>query len=117
MSSDYKTKLNKATFELYEKGVKRKYSHTLAFKFLRLCGFEVRLPAYSEPRTVLIYTSIYFACVTLILYGFLQWKANSIDLVSLISVAVLLGAATGLIMMWLTDYKQKKYELTPWEEL
>jgi len=117
MSSDYKTKLQNATFELYEKGIKRKKSHTLVFKVLRLCGFKVRLPAYSKPKDVLIYTSIYFMVVIAGLYGYVQWKANQLDVASVAMYSIIFGALAGVFMMWLTDHNQKKLNLTPWEEL
>jgi len=116
-NTDYKTKLLNASLELHEKGIHRKKTHTLVFRFLRLCGFKVRLPAYSEPRSVLIYTGIYFMVLIAVLYGYLQVKTNSIDLFSLALASIFLGALAGAIMMWLTDYNQKKYDLTPWEEL
>lgn len=117
MNSDYKTKLMNASLELYEKGIPRKSTHTLVFKFLRLCGLRVRLPAYSEPRTVLIYTSVYFTALIAGLYGYVQYTSGGINLTTLLLSAVFFGCLAGAYMMWLTGYTQKKYELTPWEEL
>lgn len=115
--SDYKNKLLKASFELYEKGIPRKKSHTLVFKFLRLCGFEVRLPPYSEPRKVFIYCTLYFMVLIAVLYGYVQWKSGALNPLSLISATVIFGVLAGAFMMWLTARNQKKFELTPWDEL
>jgi len=117
MNTDYKTKLFNATLELHEKGMQRKKTHTLVFRFLRLCGFEVRLPAYSKPKSVLLYTSVYFMVLIAALYGYVQFKTSSINVLSLALASIIGGAIAGMIMMWLTDYNQKKFELTPWEEL
>ncbi len=117
MSSDYKTKVINGTYELYEKGVPRKKSHTLVFKLLRLCGFQVRLPAYSEPRTVFIYCSAYFTVLVAVLYGYLQWKSNGLNVFTVIFTAVVLGLLAGWYMKWLTAFNQKKHQLTPWDEL
>lgn len=117
MNTDYKTKLLNATFELHEKGIHRKKTHTLVFKFLRLCGFEVRLPAYSQPKSVLVYTSLYFMVLIALLFGYVQFKNNSMDFLSLTIAALFFGGLAGAFMMWLTGYNQKKYKLTPWEEL
>jgi len=117
MKSDYKTKLLNASIELHEKGIHRKKSHTLVFKFLRLCGFKVRLPPYSEPKSVFIYTSIYFSVLIGVLYGYVQFKSHALDFSSLAFSAIFFGCVAGLIMMWLTGYNQKKFELTSWEEL
>jgi len=116
-NTDYKTKLLNASLELHEKGIHRKKTHTLVFKFLRLCGFKVRLPAYSEPKWVLLYTGVYFMVLIAALYGYVQVKTNSVNLMSLALASIIFGALAGAVMMWLTDYNQKKFELTPWEEL
>lgn len=117
MSTDYKTKLFNATLELHEKGFHRKKTNTLVFRFLRVCGFDVRLPAYSEPKWVLLYTSFYFTVLIAALYGYVQFKTHSIDFSSLALASIIFGGLAGIIMMWLTGYNQKKFELTPWEEL
>lgn len=117
MNTDYKTKLFNATLELHEKGLQRKKTHTLVFRLLRLCGFEVRLPAYSEPKLVLVYTGIYFMVLIAVLYGYVQIKTNAYDFASLALASIIFGGLAGAIMMWLTDYNQKKFNLTPWEEL
>lgn len=117
MSTEYKTKLINASIELHEKGIHRKKTHTLVFKLLRLFGFEVRLPPYSKPKSVLLYTSIYFMVLIATLYGYIQIKSNSFNAFSLASAAIFFGGLAGVYMMWLTNYNQKKFELTPWEEL
>lgn len=115
--SQYKEKLEKASFELYEKGVRRKQSHTLLFKLLRLLGFQVRLPHYSEPKSVLIYSSLYFAALVAAFLFYVQYKSDEVHVLPVIVMSVLVGTLFGSVMMALTSYNQKKHQLTPWEDL
>lgn len=116
-NSGYSEKLEKANWELHEKGVRRKQSHTLLFKLLRLLGFEVRLPHYSKPKSVLIYTSLYFAVLVGLFLFYVQAKSNELHVVPVILSSLLVGALFGLVMMAVTTYNQKKHELTLWEDL
>lgn len=116
-NSGYQEKLEKAMWELHEKGVRRKQSHTLLFKLLRLLGFEVRLPHYSKPRQVLIYSSLYFAVLVGAFLFYVQSKSNAVHLVPVVLSSLFVGLLFGVIMMFLTTYNQKKHELTLWEDL
>ena len=103
--------------ELYEKGVRRKQSHPLFFRILRLFGVELRLPHYSEPKNVFIYTSIYF----FVLIGGLMWLVQHLEkpmpLALIFVVALLFGVLCGAIMAWLNVHNKKKFELTDWDDL
>jgi len=116
-NSGYETKLEKAMWELHEKGVRRKQSHTLLFKLLRLLGFEVRLPHYSKPKSVLIYSSLYFTVLVGVFLFYVQYKSNEVHVVPVIVMSVVVGTLFGGVMMLLTTYNQKKHELTLWEDL
>lgn len=109
--------MDKATWELYEKGVRRKQSHTLLFKLLRLLGFKVRLPHYSKPKSVLIYSSLYFTALVGTFLFYVQTKSNAVHVLPVIAMSLFVGTLFGCVMMFLTQYNQKKYELTLWEDL
>lgn len=115
--NEYEEKLEKAMWELHEKGVRRKQSHTLLFKLLRLFRFKVRLPHYSKPRVVLIYSTFYFAALVGAFLFYVQSKSSEVHMVPIIISSLVVGMLFGLIMMFLTTYNQKKYELTLWEDL
>ncbi len=115
--STYKEKLDKATWELYEKGVRRKQSHTLLFKLLRMLGFEVRLPHYSKPKLVFVFSSLYFAVLFAAFLLYVQYKSNAIHLLPIIVSSLIAGVFFGAVMMFVTSYNQKKHELSSWEDL
>jgi len=115
--NDYQRKLEKAAFELYEKGIRRKQSHPLYFKLLRALGIEVRLPHYSEPKHVFIGTSLYIGVLVVALLLFLQRNSVGMGLPTIVSIAVILGVVFGGIMMSLNAHNRKKYELTDWDDL
>lgn len=113
----YEEKLEKATWELHEKGVRRKQSHTLLFKLLRLLQFKVRLPHYSKPKSVLIYSSLYFATLVGAFLFYVQYKSNAVHVLPVILMALIVGIIFGGVMMFVTTYNQKKHALTLWEDL
>lgn len=115
--SGYQTKLERATWELREKGVRRKRSHTLLFKLLRLLGFKVRLPHYSKPKLVLVYSSLYFTALVGAFLFYVQYKSNELHIVPVIAMSFIVGAVFGSVMMLHTAYNQKKHDLTLWEDL
>lgn len=116
-NAGYQEKLEKAMWELHERGVRRKQSHTLLFKLLRVLGFEVRLPHYSKPELVLMYSSLYFAVVVGIFLFYVQFKSSEVHVMPVIFSALFVGGVFGLVMMLFTKHNQKKHKLTLWENL
>jgi len=117
ITSEYEKKLEKATLELHERGVRRKRSHTLLFKLLRLFGFQVRLPHYSNPKRVLMNSSLYFATLVAGFLSYVQFKSNQVNFAVVIVSALLVGCIFGVVMMLVTAYNQKKHALSSWEDL
>jgi len=115
--SDYESKLERAMWELHEKGVRRKQSHPLMFKLLRLLGFKIRLPYYSEPRTVFVYCSLYISALVGTLLWYVRRETTSMPTLNLVVTALTIGCLFGLFMMMLNTHNKKKYGLTPWEDI
>lgn len=115
--SEYQRKLDKAAFELYGKGIRRKQSHPLYFKLLRALGFEIRLPHYSEPEHVFIGTSLYIGVLFVTLLLFLQRDTVGMGIPTILFFATVIGVVFGAIMMWLNRHNKTKHNLTPWDEL
>lgn len=114
---DYTNRLMKAEIELHEKRVHRKQSHTLLFKFLRLLGFKVRLPHYSNHKVVLVYTTLYFLISIGALMWFVQSQSARMTFATLIVTTFLSSIIFSAIMTGLNIHNKKKYDLTPWENL
>ena len=114
---DYTNRLMKAMAELHEKRVHRKQSHTLLFKLLRLLGFKVRLPHYSNHRVVLVYSTLYFIISIGALMWFIQRQSANMTFATLVSTTLFLSILFGAIMAGLNIHNKKKYDLTPWEDL
>ena len=114
---DYTNRLMKATAELHEKRVHRKQSHTLLFKLLRLLGFKVRLPHYSNHRVVLVYTTLYFLVSIGTLMWFIQSQSANMTFATFAGTTFFSSILFGAIMTGLNIHNKKKYDLTPWEDL
>ncbi len=114
---DYTNRLMKAEVELHEKRVHRKQSHTLLFKLLRLLGFKVRLPHYSNHRVVLVYSTLYFVVSIGALMWFIQRQSDNMTFASFVSTTLISSILFGAIMTGLNIHNKKKYDLTPWEDL
>ena len=115
--NDYHSKLERAMWELHEKGVRRKQSHPLLFKLLRLLRFKVRLPHYSEPRVVFVYCSLYISALVAVLLWFVRKETAGMSTPSLLVTSLTVGCLFGLFMMLLNTHNKKKYDLTPWEDI
>lgn len=114
---DYTNRLMKATIELHEKGVRRKQSHSPVFKLLRLLGFKVRLPHYSNHRAVLVYTTLYFLVSIGALMWFIQSKTANMTFATFVGITIFSSIFFSVIMTGLNIHNKKKFNLTPWEDL
>ena len=114
---NYKAKLERAEYELYEKKIARKKSHPLLFKLVRLLGLKVRPPHYLSAESVFFFCTGYITILVAGLLFFLQKDSVDINWVSIVVKAIPVGIIFGLVMMYINIDGKKKYELTPWEDI